>query len=78
MEEEESWDKIKERIKVNIELLRLIVAGLLTIGNGIVSFIDEGIFNGRKIFFITWGMLLSLALLILFVKIMKTIKHLLR
>lgn len=51
-------DKTKERIKFNIEILRLTTIGILTIGGGIVSMAEQGDFTGKRNFFIAMGLIL--------------------
>lgn len=63
----------KERIKFNSEILRLTTVGILTIGGGTVSLLEEEVFEGQKNFLIAWGVFLVLLLVIFLLRALNTI-----
>lgn len=56
-------ERTKERLKFNLEIVRLCVVALLTTGGGIISLVIEGSINGTKSFFISMGFLFSVGVL---------------
>ena len=76
MEEElNRSDKIKENIRFNTEMLRLLIIGLISVGGGTISLINDGHLNGGKVFFITSGLLLSTGLIAGFIMFLNAIKQ---
>lgn len=75
MEEISPEEKIKEKIKFNTEVLRLCMVGILTIGGGTVSLIDQGVFNGRRNFIIACGFILLIVLMRFSYSVIKTINN---
>jgi hypothetical protein len=68
----------KERIKFNSEILRLTTVGILTIGGGTVSLLEEEVFEGQKNFLIAWGVFLVLLLVIFLLRALNTINKKIR
>jgi hypothetical protein len=71
-------ERAKEEIKYSMEVLRLSVVALLTIGGGVVSLILTDQISGKKSFFIAFGMVLMLLLIILFFNSNNKIKRLIK
>lgn len=71
-------DKVKEEIRFNTEILRLVVVGILTIGGGTVSIISEGVFTGKRNFLIACGIFILIVLIRYLYKSYRTIKHLMK
>jgi hypothetical protein len=62
MEEDRPSDMVKEKIRFNTEILRLCVVGILTVGGGTVSLIEQDGFSGKRSFMIAIGLILLIAL----------------
>jgi hypothetical protein len=71
-------NKIKEKIRFHTEILRITSIGLLTIVGGTASLLHEGIFNGRRNFFIAAGISIAVVLARHFYKSFRTINHLIK
>jgi len=71
-------EKVKEQLKFEIEVLRLCVIGLLTIGSGVVSLILDKPNNVRESFFIAFGIGLFIVLVTRLYRAFKKIKHTLK
>jgi len=78
MEEFGNQDKVKEKLKFNTEILRLTVVGILTIGGGTVTLIDQGVFSGKRNFIIAFGFVLLIVLSKLLYQAVKTITKTIR
>jgi hypothetical protein len=57
-------DKMKEKIRFKIELFRLSVLGLISLGGGTITIINKSTGGGRDAFFISTGYLLTVCLII--------------
>jgi len=71
-------EKVKEQLKFEIEVLRLCVIGLLTVGGGVVSLIVDRPVTGTRAFFISAGIILLIALGTYLHKSLKTIKQIVK
>jgi len=68
-------DKIKEKIKYYIEIIKLMTAILAGTLGGVIAFI-VGSPNPKQIIFTAFGMLFSVALIYGIISLHRTIKHL--
>jgi hypothetical protein len=71
-------DQVKEQIRFNTEVIRLIAIFLLATGGGVVALIIGGVDSGRKIFFVTGGLLTIFACIIGFYRTYTETQKLLR
>lgn len=52
-------DRLKEQIRFNTEIIKVVAAFLLATAGSVVSFIISGIDSGREVIFTAIGLLLS-------------------
>jgi hypothetical protein len=66
-------ERTKEQLKFYVELLRLSVVCVLTIGGGVVSLLLDKPISGMKVFFIAFGLILLIISVIFLFDNFKTI-----
>ena len=78
MEELSDREKTTEKIRFKIELLKLSIIGLMSIGGGTIAIVNVGLTSGRNTFFIAGGYLLMVWLLIHSYKTYNELKRLIK
>lgn len=78
MEELSEQDKTKEKIRFKIELFRLSIIGLISVGGGTIGIVTSGVTSSRNTFFISAGYLVMAWLVIYSYKRYNELKRLIK
>ena len=78
MKKRDLTDRVKERIKFNTEVLRLSTVGILTIGGGTISIIQQEVLTLENGFIVISGFIIAIILSIFLFKALRIINRKIR